>query len=181
MESERFIAQALEEIQKGQVDKRHPFRFTALGTVDDRKSAQRMVVVRSCDLLGKTLQIFTDRRSKKVKEITDAAVVSLLFWDAGSKLQIRIQCLAEVLTEQASAQASDGHLKDYNSSKSPGSGIENYAQVEYKETFNTEFFTVIELHIQNMDVLLLGHPEHRRASCTIDQNRQLSESTWLVP
>jgi general stress protein 26 len=177
-----FFNELREELQKGAMEKGHPCRYGALGTVGlDKLARLRMVVVRkiSDDL---KVTIFTDARSKKVGHIKENNRVSLLFYHPAKLLQIRLEGLATIekdpgLLERAWQEIPKEARTDYTTKDAPGSSISEDGTVEYLT--DSDHFCILEIHPFKIDYLKLKRPEHIRIRYSKKGNQWKGE--FLVP
>jgi len=101
MQLSDFINQALKFIERGTVDRKSKFRLPILASYHENTINQRIVIARKFDGNDNSLIIFTDRDSQKFNELQRNESCSLLFWDAGKKMQVYIQGVAEIMDETA--------------------------------------------------------------------------------
>ena len=179
MQLSDFINQALKNIQRGAVDRKSKFRFPVLASFTDISVSQRIVIARKFNEEQKSLVIFTDEKSQKVKELKNNARCNLLFWDVGKKMQISVNGLAHILSKEDAQQywqnVSDIQKKDYQINPPPKSIIEAHNAYEFDASMNR--FTVIEIFFQELDILVLSNNGHQRANYNI----KTLEQSWVTP
>lgn len=178
---DNFWNELQEELKKGVAENGHPFRFGTLGTVGvDKLPRLRTVVLRQINDNG-YLCFYTDKRSKKVVHITENPNVSLLFYHPGKLLQVKIEGLASVVTDENRLQnmwkdIPESNKKDYTTDNAPGSSLNNPDNLEYLH--GDHFFCIIEIEPFRIEYLKLKRPNHIRVSYS-------KEDSWkgefLVP
>lgn len=172
------------ELHRGALDSKHPFRYMNLGTNGKDFPEIRTVVLRKVDE-DLNCFVFTDFRSAKVREIQSDPLVSLHFYNAKQRVQLRIQSKALIHNQnQVSGkywtQVQGDAQKAYNSILAPGSKIETPEQAfEWPDKMDSQFFSVLELIPQSIEGLQLDGLNHLR----INFSKKLGnwEGEWLVP
>lgn len=152
------------ELLRANADKRHPFRFFTLATLDQYPEV-RTVVLRKASPDFKIV-VFTDPRSPKIHHIQANAHVSALFYHTKKRLQIRIRAKA-ILPEASSDEfaqyvqqvKSSFSVSDYTSELAPGAVLD---ENEVAATEEKLFFQPIILKPQTIDVLRLSREGHQR-------------------
>lgn len=139
----------------------------------------RMVVLRGCSASGATLEIHTDRASRKVDELQADPKATLLFWDATNALQIRARVEVEILTgpevEDRWQSLSGEARKNYGGRPAPSSPMP--AAETYEETVERDRFAVLICRVTSLDVVHLGQM-HRRA---LFEAKDGFAGMWLAP
>ncbi len=163
--TDTFFEELKVELRKGVHKKGHPFRFGVLGTVGLSKMARlRTVVLREVhDNL--TLTFFTDKRSKKLIHIKENNKVSILFYHPKKLLQLRVEGLATVITNELALSAylndvQPNSKKEYTTQSAPGSLVAKPDAVEYLNKEN--HFCVVEIEPFKIEYLKLKRPHHHR-------------------
>lgn len=163
--TDNYFEELKDHLHKGVHKKGHPFRFAVLGTMGlNNNPALRTVVLRQVsDALS--LRIYTDARSNKLQQIKANNQVSLLFYHPKQMLQIKVEGIASIITDQGTLQkywsgVQPNSRKDYITSEAPGSSILNADAVEYLEEEN--HFTIIEIIPKSIEYLKLKRPNHLR-------------------
>ena len=154
-----------------------PMRVFALGTVSvNHEPDQRSVVLREIDKDLWLVRIYTDMRSPKVLHLRNNPQVSLLFWDAHQKVQLRAKGLASIIEDPVILKTrwefvnQGPTANDYKSKLAPGSVSD-----ECLEYVDQHWFAVIEIKITSYDCLKLSRNGHQRWAVTPDR------VTALVP
>ena len=85
------------ELSRAQADREHPWRTPVLASVDSEGLPQaRSVVLRKVCSDTQTLQIYTDSRSPKVKQLQTSAQIQLVFWSSSLNWQLRVSAQAKI-------------------------------------------------------------------------------------
>ena len=177
-----FFQEINKELQSALTTKGHPFKYFTLATTGEENNARlRTVVLRnvSSDLV---LTFYTDGRSKKVGHILDHNQVSLLFYDPTKLLQLTIEGVARINTDQKIKQElwkdvpTKSH-KAYTTTDAPGSGIQNPDDIEYLK--DKDFFTVIHVEARKVEYLKLNEPQHLRVAFQKEDGMWIGQ--YLVP
>ncbi len=157
-----LLAQA--ELIRSNADRRHPFRYFWLTTLDHFPEV-RTVVQRKAETDFR-ITFFTDARSPKVQHILKNPRVSALFYHPKKKLQLRLNAEATVQTSGEPYRSfrqeveQSGSLKDYTSRRAPGTPIQEGIEAQAGEEVN---FAVVQLNPVRLDILQLGREHHLRA------------------
>ena len=153
-----------------------PFRVLVLGTTAHEAPELRSVVLREIDPDQWLVRIYTDLRSPKVLQVRNNPQVSLLFWDAQQKVQLRAKGIATIIDDVAYLKVrwdkiSQGHTaNDYKGELAPSSELD-----QPLEFVDRHWFGVIEIHVTSFDYLQLDRLGHQRWAVTNDS------VTALVP
>lgn len=183
-------------LKRGVKDRKSCFHYTTLCTVDEKYNPRsRTVIARNFDEEKFLINIHSDSRANKIKEIEMNSNVSLNFYDDKKKIQIRIKGSAKIkkACKRSWDNLSNWSKRCYLTEKKPGtyedkpsSGfLEKYSQdspsdEESKEGINN--FCVILIEVKNIEWLYLASQGHRRAIFRIIRGEKLSvESTWMIP
>ncbi|MEL6557067.1 MAG: pyridoxamine 5'-phosphate oxidase family protein [Bacteroidota bacterium] len=170
------------EIRRAAVDRKHPFRFVVLGTVQS-SVAMRYVVLRKVDE-DFNLLIYTDHRSRKVKDVVQNPNVQLLFYHPQKRVQVIISCRVAIHHNDELAKKHWNHVqgearKAYCSIDAPGERIDAPSDAyEWEAELSDKYFTVLSMKPNKIEVLQLNGLEHLRA---IFENKSDWNGQWLVP
>jgi len=168
-----------QHLVRGVHDRRAPARHPTLATVSPHGMPKaRTVVLRGADKASGRLDIHTHLHSAKVRDIKARPVAALHVWDAGQKLQIRLEAGVECVTGEAAAEAwarVPDAARGVYSAQVPGSPMAS--PIDHDPHPDAGSFAVLHLHVQAMDILHLG-VEHRRA---VYQRRDHWVGQWVVP
>jgi len=157
------LRQELQEVLK---EKKHPFRWPVLTTIGgEGVPHSRIVVLRSVSRdFG--IQVHTDRRSGKMRDLDESRKAAFLFFDAENQVQIRLEGLAQVATEETRLSVwhhlSSNARRQYQQVERPGVKLE--ALPEVNETLGDRYFTVLEFAPQLIDYLKISKAGQLRAS-----------------
>ncbi len=177
---------------RGAVDRRAAFHTPAVATVDAAgEPSQRVMVLRAADPVARTLRLHTDVRSQKFVHIGRQPRVSVLFYDAHAKLQIRIGARARLHTGDDIARAAwaasrpQGRLC-YEQALAPGEAVDaplpvlpadqRFAVADDGE----RNFAVLMATVDRVEWLYLAIEGHRRALWTWGDAAGW-QGTWLAP
>ncbi len=180
--TDAFFEELQTELHKGITEKGHPFRYCTMATVGlDRMARLRTVAVRN---IGKdfVFSIYTDKRSKKVVHIKENKLVSLLFFDPGKLLQLKVEGMAVINKDPAVLKAlwkgiDTPAKKDYTTTMAPGSVLEDPKRLEYLKA--EDYFCLLEVHPFKIEYLKLQRPDHQRIRFSRVEDRWKGE--FLVP
>jgi pyridoxamine 5'-phosphate oxidase len=165
---------------RGVADRRSSARHPTLTTVSrDGRPKARTVVLRATDVAAHTLDIHTDLRSAKIDDLIATPFAALHIWDASAHLQVRLEANVTILTGSEVgdiwSRLPEHNQATYGITPAPGQHIED--ALGYKKTPAAQYFAVLRLAVETIEVLHLG-PDHRRARFTHSDEWV---GTWLVP
>ncbi|MDR9433378.1 MAG: pyridoxamine 5'-phosphate oxidase family protein [Spiribacter sp.] len=172
--------QVWKRLERGVADRRAPARHPTLASVDGKGMPQaRTVVLRAAHHDTASLNIYTDCHADKVSEVRANPYAALHIWDNIAHLQIRFSTEVVVHTGEALKsiweQLSDHAQSCYGFH--PASGDVIAESLAYEKYPDLKAFAMLELSIQQMDILHLGH-RHRRARFQRDDDWA---GQWVVP
>ena len=186
------LAHAFGLITRGVPDRRSPFHHPVVATLGlDGRPRLRTVILRGFDFAKRELRFHTDRRAQKVQEITADPRVSMMGYDAGAKIQLRIEGRAVLHTDDAVADAAWEAAKlfsrqCYGVAPAPGTPLSAGADFVLPETTEEgtapgrAHFTAVVVRMDSLEWLYLAAQGHRRAHYAWDANGSFS-SNWLAP
>jgi hypothetical protein len=171
------------ELGRAVRERDHAWRFATLATVsaapDGVRPEARTVVLRDCDRDARSLVIYTDERSAKVRQAQRRAEGVLVLWSVALGWQLRLHCTLTLHTRGLMVSSRWAKLKltpaaqDYLSPLPPGAPLEA-ADTPRPDRDSRSHFAVLECRVQGTDWLEL-HPEgHRRARFDAEGARWLS-------
>jgi hypothetical protein len=182
-------------LQRGVTHFNDPFHWPVLGTTGKDGSRLRTVILRQIILPERMLVCHTDARANKVKEISDSARVSWLFYHPKRKVQLRISGHATLhagdhFAEQQWAATKITSRLNYCAVKPPGTPIEkplsglpdfllNKVPTLLESQRGRKNFMVIAGRIDSMDWLILRAFGNLRARFDWDENGL--NAKWLIP
>ena len=179
MELSEFITNAIKCIQRGVVDRKSPYRFPILSTLDKNNVSQRILVARAFDDEKMSLIVYTDSASEKFSQLKQNPNCSLLFWDSRKKLQVQVRGKANFIKNKDVFwnKLSDNQKKEYSIKPSPGTMIKNYDSYDYDDVESR--FTVISIEFRELHILELCKDGHKRAQCNLLGDKK--EEFWVCP
>ena len=167
-----------------------------IATYNNNYPSIRTVVLRHVNKSKNTISFHTDARSKKIEELKNNNKLSMLFYDHGKKIQLKISGIAEVhnnndQSRQAWDQSRPFSKKCYIVEKAPGTpsdkAVSGYADQYEHDLPSDEIlengynnFTLVDIHISSIEWLYLHRDGHRRALFTFENNVLIKKS-WLTP
>ena len=173
----------------------HPFHLGILATTGAAGPAMRTVVLRDVSRERTMLTCHTDRRSRKVAEITNAPRVAWLFYDAQAKRQLRLDGTATVHCgdpvarsrwESSKLSARRCYLAPHPPGQalvSPGAHmpphLEARAPMKTESEAGFAQFCVICCKIDRVDWLELDAHGHQRAHFSRTQDGW--QARWVAP
>jgi general stress protein 26 len=181
-----FISAALNRLARGARDRRSDFHVISLATLDaDGAPRLRSVVLRSFEPHDLRLTFHTDSRSAKFAELSRDRRAAILAYDAGAKLQIRVEGQVELHRGDADSASvwrnlPDGARQIYRGARAPGVQAEPRTLDETIGEKDAErHFAVCRLTASMVDVLYLRAAGHRRAIGLIDDAGGLA-AHWVA-
>jgi 3-hydroxyisobutyrate dehydrogenase len=139
------------------------------------------------------LRFHTDTRSNKWKELAINNSISALFYDASSRIQLRIKGKAELyfnndITAEAWTKTTLSSRRCYLTNESPSSfsAIPTSGLTEKIEQENftleesevgKEHFGIVTIHVESIEWLWLHHAGHRRAFFDYVNDC----NSWMIP
>ena len=171
---------------------RSAWHTPAVGTAD---GDVRIMVLRHTDPAAASLRFHTDARSPKAVLIGGGAPVSVLFYDAAAKLQLRCAGIGKAVSTGAPADAAWAasaassrrcylaELAPGTISETPTSGLPAAAEGRVPTLAESEAgranFAVITVALTRIDWLHLAHNGHRRA--LFERSGDGWAGRWVVP
>jgi pyridoxamine 5'-phosphate oxidase len=100
------LAHAWATLVRGAADRRHAFHTPSVATIgEDGGPRVRAVVLRGVEPATRTLRFHTDARSAKARELVADPRIAIHAYDAGAKLQLRLEGQATLHRHDAVAEA----------------------------------------------------------------------------
>lgn len=180
----------LKKLKRASVDKKSSFRYLVFSTCSNNIVNSRIVVLRDFCSRNWEMIFHSDKRSEKLKEISNNKNVSLNFWDPRFNFQIRIKGEAKEFNKNNSEiweKLNIWSKKIYFSRKEPGSksseatsGLDE-KKIDYNlySSKSLKNFCQIKVSIKSLDCLILNRAGHRRAFFKI--TRKKLQKKWLIP
>lgn len=190
-----ILEDSWERLSEGAQSPKHPFHFPVISTLNKDFPESRVVVLRAVNLNEHTLVFYSDVRSPKIQQIKENPHISWLFYDATSRLQIRIKAKASLhFKDEISLTAWENlrleSRRAYLSQPAPSNivvkptdglpkdlKIENLSKENVKDGYQN--FIVVQTKVLEMDWLCLSHEGHRRARFTKEVEGYKME--WMLP
>lgn len=156
-------------------------RFVTFATVDATYAPQvRTVALRHTNRDAAVLEVFTDRLSHKIRELTQNPRASILFWHPETRVQLRLSGTVTIRQESEVADEWNAMPKaqheNYSHMPPPGSQIGTYD--DYAQHPNPERFAILRLDLSYIDYVCLAPDTHRRAAF---ERANDWKGQWLSP
>lgn len=167
-------------LARATADRRAAMRFAVLATMGHDGGAEaRTVVLRHADRALARLEIYTDYRTEKVRELKANPGASLVAWDPKARLQVRLRAHAEIATGPGVKDRWDAlprpARQDYAAVIAPGTP----ATLDQRAPDpDATYFAVISLIAKEIDAVHLGDDRHRRA---VFKASDAWQGQWLQP
>lgn len=156
----------------------------------------RAMVLREFDAQAWTMRFHTDIRAPKVRAIEADPRMAVLFYDKGSKIQIRARGVGKVLrddpTTQAAWESSTNFARRCYLGEGPGapsdaptsglpSEFEGHEPSDEQLIPARENFAVLLVELMELDWLYLAHTGHVRAQFSRPDPSSVWEGHWVSP
>ena len=194
------LEKTYEEIWKlliiGKAKAKSEFHQGYLATYNNEFPSIRTVVLRHADKEKNSISFHTDFRSKKITELNNNNNVSMMFYDHGKKIQIKVSGKAEInhkneKSENAWKNTRPFSKKCYIVDLPPGSNsnapVSGYKKEHEESLPDTDIldrgydnFSLIEIKIESIEWLYLHRHGHRRALFKIENKNKINQN-WLTP
>lgn len=172
------------QLVRASVDRKSALKWPVLVTGSNASgSSGRVVVLRRFDPQNHLAVIYTDRRSDKMKDLTEQSQAELVFFDPKQMLQVRLRGDAIIHFDGAKKDAAFDDLparsqSDYSTVTAPGARLAN-PQPERELNLSHDHFALIEIDAFKYDILSLEREGHRRA--VIEFLGQDCHASWVTP
>ncbi len=192
------LAEAERLIANGARNRKAPAHSPVVATIDAHgRPTQRVMILREVDWPARLLRFHTDTRAEKTRELAANSATSILIYDAGAKIQLRLQGCARTetesdLAERAWASSTRFARRCYLAETAPGaqaaapvSGLPK--AIEGRQPEESELiparanFAVLLFNFDRIEWLYLANSGHRRARWCWDGGTQSWQGSWLVP
>lgn len=185
------LAHAWAMIGRGVVDRRSAFHTPVVATVDETGApSQRVMVLRAADGGSRTLRLHTDLRSAKLAHIEQQPRISVVFYDANAKLQLRLGAQARIhaqdsISDQAWLNSRPQSRLCYEQSVAPGAPVaaplpELPVDARAARADDGRLnFAVLIIVVDTVEWLYLAIEGHRRARWVWKDEQW--QGTWLAP
>jgi len=191
---EEILEHAWGLLGRGGADAKHPFHYPVLATFNSENVQQRTVVLRDTQRPEGHLITYSDIRTQKIADMRENRKANWLFYDHGSKEQIRAKGTVSIhhrddLAREKWEQIPPKGRGDYIGPLKPGTEADTY-ESNLPESFlveptleNTEQgfenFCVLIGKIEEMDFLKLMKGGHLRTR--FDRKEKEWEKHWVAP
>ena len=172
-----------------------PFHIPVFICGNENSFDGRIVVLRGVNDKEKKLWFHSDIRSNKIKILKKNPNATLLFYDKGEKIQLRISGKASINYQNERTKISwqkTTHMSRqcYLGEKAPGvicseptsglsEAIDNLKYSVEESEIGYKNFCVVEIFINSIEWLYLAAKGHRRAYFSFKNNSL--EKKWLIP
>jgi len=170
-------------------NRRSLFHTPVLSTFSDSKINSRVIVLRAFDPEKRILRIHSDSRSRKIKDVSENSDATLLGYDPGLKIQLKLHGSIDThyqdnIADLAWRDSQEMSKVCYSISESPGKEIDDPGKYDVdSENINIDEgyknFAVINFHFNSLEFLYLRSSGHRR-SIHLWETEEL-RSNWMVP
>ncbi len=170
-------------------NRRNLFHTPVLSTLSYSKINSRVIVLRGFDPEKRALRIHTDSRSRKIKDISENSDATLLGYDPGLKIQLKLHGSIDThyqdkIADLAWRDSQEMSKVCYSVSESPGKKIDdprNYDVDSENININEGYknFAVINFHFNALEFLYLMSSGHRRSIHVWEAEELISN--WMVP
>ncbi len=181
---------------RGGKDRRSAFHTPVVATITPDGAPQaRVMVLRQADMARRSLRFHTDTRSTKVAELGRNPAITVLGYDPGHKIQLRVRGRgivdaaspeAEAAWDRTSLPSRKCYLADPapgTPSPEPTSGLApDWATrdpLEAESLAGRAQFAILLVEVVELEWVYLAASGHRRARFTWQDDSW--EKTWLVP
>lgn len=189
-------AQAL--LESGWQNRRSAAHAPVVATIDDNGlPAQRVMILRATDWQSRWLRFHTDPRSHKTGQVLRNPAASVLIYDPGPKIQLRLSGSATIDSEgqevdKAWLESTLFARRCYLAESAPGTRVSQAVSglpswVEGRSPDESEIaparanFAVLRFTFDRIEWLFLANAGHRRAVWTWDSVAGGWDGSWLIP
>ncbi|UUX50294.1 pyridoxamine 5'-phosphate oxidase family protein [Nisaea acidiphila] len=184
-DAEELLEKAIDLLGAAPVDRNAPFRYPVLATADGSGGADaRTLILRSFEREHWRVTLHTDRRSAKIRELGTPQTVTLVFYDHGVGLQVRLRGRIAVVGDDCKRHAAwealpPSNRRNYLAAHPPGTPLPAPGDgiPENNPGGGFENFAVLGFAPDSVDILKLS-PEGNRRYRLAPPN---GSGSWLVP
>lgn len=185
---EEIRDQAFRLLAEGVAQPDSPFRTPALATCDEAGAPGiRSVVLRGFDPNRRRLSFHSDVRAAKLEQLRRNPVLALHVWDAGRKLQLRVDGVARIsvadgVAKQAWQDTPPRSRRGYHQQPAPGAVLPDPAALHpdaLDEAAAFGNFALIEAEMQGLESLLLRREGNLRSLFRWQADAWCG--SWLAP
>ncbi len=179
---------------RGGADKKYSFHYPSLATFGERGIQQRTVVLRKALKSERQLISYSDQRTQKIADLRQQPESSWLFYDHGSKEQIRARSIITLHHQDQTAREHWNAIPpaargDYLGPVAPGTPSETYTDnlpPDFKENASEENtqkgfgnFVVLVAQVIELDYLKLRREGHLRTQ--FHGQESAWRGSWVAP
>ena len=186
---EETLEASIKVLENAVENRRSLFHTPVLSTFSDSKINSRVIVLRAFDPEKRILRIHSDSRSRKIKDVSENSDATLLGYDPGLKIQLKLHGSIDTHYQDSIADLAWKDSQEmskvcYSISESPGKEIDDPGKYDVdSENINLnegyKNFAVINFHFNSLEFLYLRSSGHRR-SIHVWETEEL-RSNWMVP
>ena len=186
---EETLEASIKVLENAVENRRSLFHTPVLSTFSDSKINSRVIVLRAFDPEKRILRIHSDSRSRKIKDVSENSDATLLGYDPGLKIQLKLHGSIDThyqdnIADLAWKDSQEMSKVCYSISESPGKEIDDPGKYDVdSENINIDEgyknFAVINFHFNSLEFLYLRSSGHRR-SIHLWETEEL-RSNWMVP
>jgi hypothetical protein len=186
---EETLEASIKVLENAVENRRSLFHTPVLSTFSDSKINSRVIVLRAFDPEKRILRIHSDSRSRKIKDVSENSDATLLGYDPGLKIQLKLHGSIDThyqdnIADLAWRDSQEMSKVCYSISESPGKEIDDPGKYDVdSENINIDEgyknFAVINFHFNSLEFLYLRSSGHRR-SIHLWETEEL-RSNWMVP
>jgi pyridoxamine 5'-phosphate oxidase len=184
------LAEAWRLLARGAADRRSGFHTPVAASLGrDGRPRARVVVLRAADPQDWILRFHTDRRSEKFSGLLADPRIALSGYDAGNKVQMRVEGRAILHTDDAVAEAAWIGSREmsravYGILPGPGRELANADEFTMpgqpdEIAAGRQNFCVVIVRMESLEWLYLASAGHRRA--LFERSGRAVTSSWLAP
>ena len=180
---------------RGGADGRHPYHFPSFATIHNQRGIeQRTVVLRKADKGKRQLICYSDMRTRKVAGLAENEQAHWLFYNHGSKEQIRARVTTQLHHQDESSNEKwvtippknrgdylgpvpPGNLTDEHTDNRPVSFKQNPTEENTQSGYKN--FALIVSTVYHLDFLKLSRDGHIRAQ--FNRRDDKWEKSWVAP
>lgn len=168
-------------LSRAPVDRRSPLRTPVMATVGAYGVPNaRVVVLRAAARSAGILEVYTDKRSKKVNDLEISAFATFCVWVPKADLQIRIKTIANILSGSEVLplwqSLSEPARRVYGGVPAPGVLLAHPS--EFGARPDPAALALLRCVISEIETLHLGADLHRRARFSRNDDWQ---GSWCAP
>ena len=186
---EETLEASIKVLENAVENRRSLFHTPVLSTFSDSKINSRVIVLRAFDPEKRILRIHSDSRSRKIKDVSENSDATLLGYDPGLKIQLKLHGSIDThyqdnIADLAWRDSQEMSKVCYSISESPGKEIDDPGKYDVdSENINLnegyKNFAVINFHFNSLEFLYLRSSGHRRSIHVWEAEELISN--WMVP